>query len=72
VNNYAVEVKRSASKELESLPNDVLARVVRKLEALADNPRPAGCKKLKAKKTNGASGPATGAWCTSSTTRRKS
>jgi mRNA interferase RelE/StbE len=25
----------------------VLSRVVRKLEALADTPRPAGCKKLK-------------------------
>ena len=34
----AVEVKLSASKELEALPDNVLARAVRKLESLADNP----------------------------------
>jgi len=47
VNSYAVEVKPSARKELESLPNTVLARVIRKLESLAHEPRPAGCKKLR-------------------------
>lgn len=44
---YSVEVKPAARKELEALPDPVLARVVRKLESLADVPRPAGCKKLK-------------------------
>ena len=47
MNNFAVEVKPSARKELEALPDNVLARVVRKLEALGHAPRPAGCKKLK-------------------------
>jgi len=47
VNNFAVEVKPSARKELEALPDNLLARVIRKLEALGQNPRPAGCKKLK-------------------------
>jgi len=47
VNNFAVEVKPSARKELEALPDNLLARVIRKLEALGLNPRPAGCKKLK-------------------------
>jgi mRNA interferase RelE/StbE len=47
VNSYTVEVKPPARKELEVLPDNVLARVVRKLEALGDTPRPAGCKKLK-------------------------
>jgi mRNA interferase RelE/StbE len=47
VNSYAVEVKPPARKELEALPDNVLARVVRKLEALAETPRPTGCKKLK-------------------------
>ncbi len=47
VNNYAVEVKPTARKELEALPDKVLARVVRKLESLASNARPTGCKKLK-------------------------
>jgi mRNA interferase RelE/StbE len=47
VNSYTVEVKPPARKELEALPDNVLSRVVRRLEALGDNPRPAGCKKLK-------------------------
>ncbi|HEY6988645.1 MAG TPA: type II toxin-antitoxin system RelE/ParE family toxin [Bryobacteraceae bacterium] len=47
MNSYAVEVKPSARKELEALPDSVLARVVRRLEALGNTPRPAGCKKLK-------------------------
>jgi mRNA interferase RelE/StbE len=47
VNSYAVELKPSARKELESLSDSVLARVVRKVESLANDPRPAGCKKLK-------------------------
>lgn len=47
MDSYAVELKSSARKELESLPDSVLSRVVRKLESLTGNPRPAGCKKLK-------------------------
>ncbi len=47
MDNYSIEVKPSARKELEALPDPVLSRIVRKLESLADNPRPAGCKKLK-------------------------
>ncbi len=47
MDNYSIEVKPSAKKELEALPDPVLSRIVRKLESLADNPRPAGCKKLK-------------------------
>jgi mRNA interferase RelE/StbE len=47
VNSYTVEVKPPARKELEALPDNVLSRVVAKLEALADTPRPAGCKKLR-------------------------
>jgi len=47
LSNYAVEVKPSARKELEALPDNVLARVVLKVEFLGDTPRPPGCKKLK-------------------------
>ena len=47
MNSYAVELKPSARKELESLPNTALARVIRKIESLVLDPRPAGCKKLK-------------------------
>ena len=45
--SYAVQLKPSARKELESLPSSVLTRVFPKIELLADDPRPAGCKKLK-------------------------
>ncbi len=47
MSDYSVQVKPSARKELEVLPDDVLARVVRKMESLRSAPRPAGCKKLK-------------------------
>jgi mRNA interferase RelE/StbE len=47
VGKYSLEVKPSARKELEALTDELLARVVRKLDALADSPRPAGCRKLK-------------------------
>jgi len=47
VGKYSVEVKPPARKELEALSDDLLARVVRKLDSLRDVPRPAGSKKLK-------------------------
>ena len=47
MNNFSVEVKPSARKELESLPDNVLARVLQKMNSLRTAPRPAGCKKLK-------------------------
>lgn len=47
MDSYAVELKPSARKELESLPDNVLTRVFSKLEALTFDARPAGCKKLK-------------------------
>ncbi|HXM67030.1 MAG TPA: type II toxin-antitoxin system RelE/ParE family toxin [Candidatus Acidoferrum sp.] len=47
MSSYAVELKPSARKELESLPDTALARVVRRLESLGHDPRPAGCRKLK-------------------------
>jgi mRNA interferase RelE/StbE len=47
VADYTVQVKPSARKELEALPDGVLARVLQKIEALGDAPRPTGCKKLK-------------------------
>ena len=63
---YSVEVKFSARKELDALPDLVLARVVRKLELLADVPRPTGCKKLKGYKDQWRFGSETGARYTSS------
>ena len=43
---YSLEIKPSAQKELDPLDDAVYTRIDRKILALADNPRPAGCKKL--------------------------
>jgi mRNA interferase RelE/StbE len=40
-------MKPSARKELERLPGKLIERIFPKLEGLALEPRPAGCKKLK-------------------------
>ena len=39
--------KKSAAKEIESIPRKAdRLRIVRKIQSLADQPRPAGCRKL--------------------------
>jgi len=47
VASYHLEIKLSAQKELDALDDTRFGRVDRKILSLADNPRPAGCKKLK-------------------------
>ncbi|HEY2323764.1 MAG TPA: type II toxin-antitoxin system RelE/ParE family toxin [Thermoanaerobaculia bacterium] len=45
--NYKVVIKRSAAKELEDIPGKKdRERIVRRIEALASNPRPSGVEKL--------------------------
>ncbi|MBK8250744.1 MAG: type II toxin-antitoxin system RelE/ParE family toxin [Gemmatimonadetes bacterium] len=44
---YSVRFVRSARKELEALPDAAVQRIFPRIEALADDPRPAGCKKLR-------------------------
>lgn len=44
--DYSITFARSARKELEQLPHDVTARILAKIEALSDNPRPSGVIKL--------------------------
>lgn len=44
--SYRVFIKRSAAKELESLPVKDRRRIATKIAALAQNPRPVGCEKL--------------------------
>jgi mRNA interferase RelE/StbE len=43
---YSLDIKHSAQKELDALDDTLFSRIDRKILALADNPRPAGCKKL--------------------------
>jgi mRNA interferase RelE/StbE len=47
VANYRVALTSSAEKELRDLPTRFIARITPRLENLAANPRPPGCKKLK-------------------------
>ena len=44
---YVLEIKQSAQKELDALDDALFSRIDRKILALAETPRPAGCKKLK-------------------------
>ena len=47
MDRYSLEIKQSAQKELDALDDSVFRRIDRKILALADNPRPPGCKKLR-------------------------
>lgn len=45
--DYSITFARSARKELDRLPANLAERVLDKIEALSENPRPAGVTKLK-------------------------
>lgn len=49
MSRYAIEIKASARKELRKLDGSVRKRIVEAVADLADDPRPDGCKKLKAR-----------------------
>ena len=49
--DYRVVIKPSAVKELDKLPVSVAARIVAKIESLAQLPRPHGVKKLEGQPT---------------------
>ena len=43
---YEIVFARTARKELEALPHTIVARILKKIELLALNPRPSDSKKL--------------------------
>jgi len=43
---YTVDIDTKAAREIRALPRRQQARVMAKADALANNPRPAGCVKL--------------------------
>lgn len=47
---YKITFKKTASKEIDELPNKITALVMAAIFKLADVPRPQGCKKLKGKR----------------------
>ncbi len=44
--NYTVRLSPRVQKTLDRLPGDLRSRLMRKLEALEENPRPVGVEKL--------------------------
>src|ERR1700693_1580619 len=56
---YSLEIKHSAQKELDALDDALFARIDAKVLALANNPRPPGCKKLRGFKDHGEFGKVT-------------
>ncbi|HQO21193.1 MAG TPA: type II toxin-antitoxin system RelE/ParE family toxin [Acidobacteriota bacterium] len=43
---YKLVFKRSVAKDLRPIPNRDVARILERLRALSENPRPPGCEKL--------------------------
>ena len=44
---YRVDIREDAAKAIERLPRKMGEAIYKSIAALADNPRPHGCKKLK-------------------------
>ncbi|WP_260294951.1 type II toxin-antitoxin system RelE family toxin [Sedimenticola hydrogenitrophicus] len=44
--NYKLVIKKSVSKDLRSIPNKDVVRILQHIEALQENPRPTGSEKL--------------------------
>jgi len=43
---YKITIKKSAAKELEGIPKKDLRKIVKRIQSLAQNPRPQGSQKL--------------------------
>ncbi len=44
--SYRVEFKRSVAKDLRSIPESDVRRILKRIDALTDDPRPHGAEKL--------------------------
>ena len=44
--NYKIVVKKSVAKDLRSIPNKDIARILERIDLLCKNPRAEGCIKL--------------------------
>jgi len=50
MNNYDIIFTRSARKEIESLDNKTIQKILPKIESLAKKPQPVNCLKLQGEK----------------------
>jgi mRNA interferase RelE/StbE len=46
--SYRLVIKRSVAKDLRAFPNADVSAILKRIQALADDPRPPGCEKLSA------------------------
>ena len=46
---YKITIKKSAAKELEDIPKKDLRKIIKRIQSLAQNPRPPGSQKLSGK-----------------------
>jgi mRNA interferase RelE/StbE len=46
VAKYNITIKKSAAKELQDIPKKDLVKIIKHIQPLAENPRPAGSQKL--------------------------
>jgi len=44
--SYKLSFKQSVAKDLQRIPKDDVARILKRIEMLAENPRPVGSEKL--------------------------
>jgi mRNA interferase RelE/StbE len=44
--SYEVAFRKSVTKDLRAFPKQEVKRIMQRIRALADDPRPAGCEKL--------------------------
>ena len=44
--SYELEFKKSVAKDLRVIPKKDLLRILKRIQALANDPRPRGCQKL--------------------------
>ncbi len=49
---YEVEIERAAENDLKRLPTTTFHRIIPQIKALAENPRPLGCRKLTGSKND--------------------
>ena len=49
---YEVLIERTAERDLKSLPATLFDRIIARIKALADVPRPSGCHKLAGSKND--------------------
>lgn len=46
---YNLTIKKSAAKELQDIPKKDLLKIIKRIQSLVENPRPAGSQKLSAR-----------------------